>query len=266
MEAPAHLGPPLCSTKAGKGNSAASQPAISQPAASEKADAAKPINEKSATDNSSVTKDEKNANAHDEKKDDEEQSNDEDQSADTDDNADEGDQSPDETQPATDQQAVEMTPEIDAGFAQLARERIARAPFHYYVWLPMKRAVAMWFDTHSNYYPFEGELFPLEDLDHDTHQHIWLPLFASLVWIHTLLALAGAILLWLKRDGASRRWLLLAVLMTLPRLKRPEMRSVRPIAAANNPLSGRSSTHAPESNPVASHQMIVRLRVCALKA
>ena len=175
---------------------------------------------------------------------DEEQSNDEDQSADTDDNADEGDQSPDETQPATDQQAVEMTPEIDAGFAQLARERIARAPFHYYVWLPMKRAVAMWFDTHSNYYPFEGELFPLEDLDHDTHQHIWLPLFASLVWIHTLLALAGAILLWLKRDGASRRWLLLAVLMTLPRLiflstlENPEPRYVVELFAFTSILGG----------------------------
>src|SRR5207253_6308376 len=35
---------------------------------------------------------------------------------------------------------VEMTPEIDAGFAQIARERIARHPFRYYVWLPVARA------------------------------------------------------------------------------------------------------------------------------
>src|SRR6185295_3602797 len=37
-------------------------------------------------------------------------------------------------------QEVEMTPEIDAGFAQLARERIAHHPFRYYVSLPLKRS------------------------------------------------------------------------------------------------------------------------------
>ncbi|MDT5122119.1 MAG: hypothetical protein QOC96_1601 [Acidobacteriota bacterium] len=225
-------------------NSAASQPAVS-----ENADAAKPNTvPQSPTDKSAAPQDQANANSGDQNSQDDNQADDQsdesDDNSDNNDNADEGDQSPDETQPATDQQAVEMTPEIDAGFAQLARERIARAPFRYYVWLPVKRAVAMWFNTHSNYYPFEGDLFPLEDLDYDTHQHIWLPLFAALVWIHTLLALAGAILLWLTRDGASRRWLLLAVLMTLPRLiflstlENPESRYVIELFAFTSILGG----------------------------
>src|SRR6185369_1907006 len=62
---------------------------------------------------------------------------------------------------------VEMTPDIDAGFAQIGQERVARSPLRYYVVLPLKRAMTLWFDTHSQYYPFNGELLPLDDLDHD---------------------------------------------------------------------------------------------------
>ncbi|PYS51745.1 MAG: hypothetical protein DMF68_03325 [Acidobacteria bacterium] len=161
----------------------------------------KPGNEESANDNSSSED-----NASDEDKNDEDQS------------ADESDQSQDESEQAQEKQDVEMTPEIDAGFAQIARERIARSPLRYYLWLPAKRAAALWFDTHSTYYPFSGELFPLADLDHDTHQQVWLPLFAALVWLYTLLALAGTFFLLRARDNASRRWLLLVLLMVLPRI------------------------------------------------
>jgi hypothetical protein len=111
-----------------------------------------------------------------------------------------------------------MTPEIDAGFAQIGRERIARHPFRYYVWLPLKRAHTMWFDTHSQYWPFEGTLLPLEDLDYENHQQIWLPLFAGLTAIYTLLGLAGAWLLWDSRGFAARRWLLLVSLAIVLRL------------------------------------------------
>jgi hypothetical protein len=111
-----------------------------------------------------------------------------------------------------------MTPEIDAGFEQIARERIARHPFRYYVWLPMKRAHTMWFDTHSQYWPFEGTLLPLEDLDYEHHQQIWLPLFAALTGIYTLLGLAGGWLLWASRKVDARRWLLLVSLAIALRL------------------------------------------------
>jgi hypothetical protein len=119
----------------------------------------------------------------------------------------------------TDEQpSVEMTPEIDAAFGQLARERIARHRFRYYVWLPIQRARTMWFDTHSQYWPFEGALLPLEDLDYEHHQHIWLPLFAGLTALYTLLGLAGALVLWFSRQFAARRWLLLVALAILLRL------------------------------------------------
>jgi hypothetical protein len=125
----------------------------------------------------------------------------------------------DQPQEQSDQTAaIEMTPEIDAGFAQLARERISHHRFRYYVWLPIKRAETMWFDTHSQYWPFEGTLLPLEDLDYEHHQQYWLPLFAGLTALYTLLGLAGSWVLWRARTFAARRWLLLAVLAILLRL------------------------------------------------
>jgi Dolichyl-phosphate-mannose-protein mannosyltransferase len=115
-------------------------------------------------------------------------------------------------------QTPEMTPAIDAAFGQLARERIARARLRYYVRLPLQRAWSLWAGPHADYYPFSGELFPLDDLDHGIHQHIWLPLFMVLVWLYTLFGLAGGWVLWRARDVSSRRWLLLVALLILIRL------------------------------------------------
>jgi dolichyl-phosphate-mannose-protein mannosyltransferase len=123
------------------------------------------------------------------------------------------DSNDDESQEDSEPSSVEMTPEIDAGFAQIARERISHHPFRYYVWLPLKRARTMWFDTHSQYWPFDGTLLPLEDLDYEHHQHIWLPLFAALTAIYTLLGLAGGWVLWRARKFDAGRWLLLVVLL-----------------------------------------------------
>jgi hypothetical protein len=113
-----------------------------------------------------------------------------------------------------------MTPDIDASFAQIARQRIARAPLRYYVWLPIKRAVALWFVPHAQYYPFEGELFPLDEMDHENHQDLWLPIFFLLTLIYTTLGVAGAWLLWITYRVAridAIRWLLLAAFLILPR-------------------------------------------------
>ncbi|MFS8086767.1 MAG: hypothetical protein ACMG6H_14125, partial [Acidobacteriota bacterium] len=153
-----------------------------------------------------------NANAKDEE--DTGDESDQNDSSDQGDEADKGDESdqPEEHGP------VEMTPEIDAGFAQLARERIARHSFRFYVLLPLKRAHTMWFDTHAQYWPFEGDLLPLEDLDYEHHQQYWLPLFAGLTAIYTLLGLAGAWLLWDSVRSAARGWLLLTALAILLRL------------------------------------------------
>jgi len=136
------------------------------------------------------------------------------------DEADEPEEDPEpEEEPAQPDEAnVEMTPEIDAGFAQIGQERVTHSRLRYYVVLPLKRAMTLWFDTHSQYYPFNGELLPLADLDYDIHQQYWLPLFTGLTWIYTLLGVAGGWLLWRSRDRDARRWLLLALLLICLRL------------------------------------------------
>ena len=144
-------------------------------------------------------------------------SDDQDQSDSSDDDQPEEEPEPEENPEPADSD-VEMTPDIDAGFAQIGQERVARSRLRYYVVLPLKRAKTLWFDTHSEYYPFNGELLPLADLDYSIHQQYWLPLFAGLVWIYTLLGVAGGWLLWRSRDRDARRWLLLAVLLIFLRL------------------------------------------------
>jgi len=144
---------------------------------------------------------------------------DKDQSDSSGDDEDEPEEEPEpEEHPEPEEASVDMTPEIDAGFAEIGRERIAHSRLRYYVLLPLKRAKTLWFDTHSQYYPFNGDLLPLADLDYDIHQQYWLPLFAGLTAIYTLLGVIGGWLLWRSRDRDARRWLLLAVLLMFLRL------------------------------------------------
>lgn len=120
--------------------------------------------------------------------------------------------------PPPKEEPPDLTPALDAAFGQIARERSARHPLRSWLWLPLKRARTLWFGSHSDYYPFAGELFPLADLDHNTHQQVWLPLFTALVWVYTLLGLSGGWALWRSKDPGARRWLLLAFLMITIRL------------------------------------------------
>jgi 4-amino-4-deoxy-L-arabinose transferase-like glycosyltransferase len=150
---------------------------------------------------------------------DEQASNDEDNDQGNDEESQDQEDEPEQEEQTQPEEAnVEMTPEIDAGFAQIGQERRARAPLRYYIVLPLKRAMTLWFDTHSQYYPFNGELLPLKDLDYDIHQQYWLPLFAGLTALYSLLGVVGGGLLWRSRDRNARRWLLLAALLIFLRL------------------------------------------------
>ena len=110
---------------------------------------------------------------------------------------DEPDNESTDTQP---EKPGEMTPDIDAGFAQIANERIARHPFRYYFLMPARRAHSLWFNTHSDFYPFDGDALPLNNPEHSPGQNFWLPAFAVIVAIYTLLGIAGFI--WMAMSGA----------------------------------------------------------------
>jgi hypothetical protein len=57
---------------------------------------------------------------------------------------------------------VTLSPEEDAAFAQLARERTARHPIRTYLWVPTARMVVMWYTPRIELLPFSGQVFPLK--------------------------------------------------------------------------------------------------------
>jgi len=56
-----------------------------------------------------------------------------------------------------------VSPEIDAGFARLATERTRRRPLRSYVWVPLKRAGALWFTPRVELLPVSGKLWPVRE-------------------------------------------------------------------------------------------------------
>lgn len=90
-----------------------------------------------------------------------------------------------------------LTPEIDARFGALARERIAAHPLRYYVWLPFGRVADMWLRPRVENLPI--------DLDWWVYAHHWAETRFSWSWaalnaLYLVLALVGLCMkpkLWL---------------------------------------------------------------------
>jgi hypothetical protein len=125
-----------------------------------------------------------------------------------------------------------LTPEEDAAFGQLARERTALHPLRTYVWLPAARGVTMWFTPRIELLPVSGVVFPLRQAweDDPIDQSATISLFLLNI-AYLALALWGAVRLW--KQGAKARpaiALLAAFIMVrtafLTTLETPEPRYV----------------------------------------
>ena len=125
-----------------------------------------------------------------------------------------------------------LTPEEDAAFAQLARERTARHPLRTYLWLPAARALTMWFTPRIEFLPLSGKVFPLAQYWEDD------PIDVSVTVAFFVLNLAyigaagwGAVYLW-RRSSAVRPAVGLLILFVVLRtaflttLETPEPRYV----------------------------------------
>jgi hypothetical protein len=58
---------------------------------------------------------------------------------------------------------LELSPQQDDAFAELARERTARRPLRTYVKIPLLRSLAMWFTPRVELLPYSGQVWPLRD-------------------------------------------------------------------------------------------------------
>jgi len=93
------------------------------------------------------------------------------------------------------------TAEEDAVFAQLARERTKRYPLRTYLWIPMRRAVRMWFTPRIELLPVSGHVFPLAYMREEdpVDQEVTI-LFFLLNLVYVALGLWGSWRLWQCRE------------------------------------------------------------------
>jgi len=99
---------------------------------------------------------------------------------------------------------VTWTADEDAVFAQLARERTKRHPLRTYVWIPMRRAVTMWFTPRIELLPVSGHVFPLAYMREEdpVDQEVTILFFLGNV-VYVGLGLWGAWILWKCREARA---------------------------------------------------------------
>jgi hypothetical protein len=109
-----------------------------------------------------------------------------------------------------------LTPEEDAAFAQLARERTARHRLRTDLLLPMARAVAIWFTPRIELLPVSGSVFPLAQNWEDDRidQSVTIGFFLLNIF-YVGLALWGALRMWRWNPAARLELALLLVFLLL---------------------------------------------------
>jgi len=125
-----------------------------------------------------------------------------------------------------------LTPEEDAAFEQLARERTSRHPLRTYLSLPAARAVTIWFTPRIELLPVSGHVFPLAQMREDdpVDQEVT-SLFFVLNLFYVGLGIWGAARLWHSNSAARAAivFLMLFVILRtafLTTLETPEPRYV----------------------------------------
>lgn len=128
-------------------------------------------------------------------------------------------------------QELTWTKEEDAVFAQLAHERTKRHPLRTYVWIPLRRAVRIWFTPHIELLPVSGHVFPLAYMREEdpVDQEVTILFFLGNV-AYVGLGLWGAWKLWTCRGARAALAVLglyiLARTAFLTTLETPEPRYV----------------------------------------
>jgi hypothetical protein len=95
---------------------------------------------------------------------------------------------------------LDISPEIDRGFAEIARERTRRHPLRTFLWAPFGRALTLWFTPRTEILPIDGKVWPIVDSWEDSHASFLTTAgFGALGYLYPALALAG---IWAARRYA----------------------------------------------------------------
>jgi 4-amino-4-deoxy-L-arabinose transferase-like glycosyltransferase len=118
-----------------------------------------------------------------------------------------------------------ISPSVDEGFAEVARERTARHPLRTYVSIPIKRAFAMWFTPRIELLPASGHLWPPRECWQDDRVDFSVTIFFGLLnFIYIGLAIAGG---WAALQRPAVAFLVVFILLRtafFTRIETPEPR------------------------------------------
>jgi len=124
-----------------------------------------------------------------------------------------------------------LTKDEDDVFAQLAKERTARHPLRTYVWIPMRRAVRIWFTPRIELLPVSGHVFPLGYMSEEdpVDQRVTIAVFFLNIF-YVGLGIWGGWKLWKRRRARAAVMLMVFYMLVrtafLTTLETPEPRYV----------------------------------------
>ena len=101
---------------------------------------------------------------------------------------------------------LDISPEMDRQYAEIARERTRRHPLRTYIHVPFERALTIWFTPRTELLPIDGKFWPLREQWEDSHADVIVTgAFAVLGYLYVALAIGG---IWLacrsrRETGAS---------------------------------------------------------------
>jgi hypothetical protein len=99
---------------------------------------------------------------------------------------------------------LDISPELDRQFAEIARERTRRHPLRTYVRVPFERALTIWFTPRTELMTIDGKFWPVREQWEDSHADVLVTgSFAVLGYLYVALAAGGVWLAWRTGGGSS---------------------------------------------------------------
>ncbi|HTC64258.1 MAG TPA: hypothetical protein VK709_15550 [Candidatus Saccharimonadales bacterium] len=97
---------------------------------------------------------------------------------------------------------LDITPEVDAKFAEIAHERTLRHPLRTYLQVPFQRALTIWFTPRTELLPIDGKFWPIREQWQDSHADVIVTgAFGFLGYFYVALAAGGIWMAWNARPG-----------------------------------------------------------------